>query len=119
MLTKILGATATAAVLLPTRASSRRNVRPKTVEVVRVAQAYGTHTRRRDRLPWRVRPLRHFPALALWPGDQPAHAASRDAEPKRVMSRPISTSISRAVLALPPGLLASWSSWGAMGPSHS
>ena len=65
MITTILCATATAAYLLPTRASKRRNVRPKNVEVFRVAHAQCTNTRRRYRLPCRVRPLRRFPALSL------------------------------------------------------
>ena len=93
MITHILCATATAAFLLPKRASRRRNVRPKNVEVLRVAHAHGPNTRRKYRLPLRVRPRRRLPALSLLPGDNPAHDARRDAEPKRPMSRPISAMI--------------------------
>ena len=87
------------------RLSKRRNVRPVHVGVFLAAQAHCPNTRRRYRLPFRVRPFRRLPALALWPGDTPAHDAKRVAEPKRRLSAPISAMLSRAVIACMPGML--------------
>lgn len=81
MLTKIVCATAMAAFFRPRQLAQRRNVRPQNVDIFLAAQAHGTNTRRRDRLPLRVRPLRRLPALALLPGDTPAHDDKRVAEP--------------------------------------
>lgn len=69
----LLGATAIAAFLLPKRPARRRNVRPTKLDVFRVAQAQGTSTRRRDRVPVRGRPWRRVPALSSLPGAPPAH----------------------------------------------
>src|SRR5437660_919329 len=105
MITKMLCATAMAAFFRPRRLSKRRNVRPKHVGVFRAAQAHGTNTRRRERWPWRVRPFRRLPALSLLSGDIPAHDDKRVAEPKRLLSAPISAMMSRAVMLLIPGRL--------------
>lgn len=98
--------------LLPSkRAARRRNVRPRNVGVLRAAQAHWTNTRRKERLPGRMRPGRHLPALSLFPGDTLAHDAKRVAEPKRLLSVPVSARISRAAVMSAPGMLSSGAIW--------
>jgi len=60
-----------------------------TIPAARLAAARVQHLLRwkhKERLSLRVRPLRRWPALSLWPGDTPAHDAKRLAEPKRRIS---------------------------------
>src|SRR2546421_843012 len=102
MLPTLVCATAMAAFFRPSRLAKRRNVRPIHVGVFRAAQAHGTNTRRRERWPLRVRPLRRLPALSLLPGAIPAHDERRLAEPKRLISAPMSAMLSRAVMAWMP-----------------
>ena len=57
---------------------------------------------RNDGLPWRVVPLRRFPARALFPGHRPAHDARGAALGKRVRSGPIAASTVSATRRPPP-----------------
>ena len=66
---KMLWATATAAFLVPRRAVSRRNCAARYVLVRLAACAASTSAVRNHRLPFRVLPLRRFPALSSWPSD--------------------------------------------------
>jgi hypothetical protein len=58
-------------------------------------------------LPWRVRPLRCWPARSLVPGASPAQAAQAAAQGKRRLSVPISATRIWAVVVDTPGIVSS------------
>jgi hypothetical protein len=103
LLPHIVGALAPAACFGPRRPARRRHVRPRPGGVCRAAQAHGTTTRRRDRLPFRVRPRRRGPALAWCPGHRPAQAATRAAAPTRCLAVPLAAMRARAGVSWTPG----------------
>src|SRR5450631_2854190 len=59
--------------------------------------------------PLRVFPEKCLPADSLFPGHIPVHDANRPAEPKRLMSTPISEMITSADRRLTPGMVSRWS----------
>jgi hypothetical protein len=60
---------------------------------------------RKERFPFRVLPVRCFPALSSLPGTTPAHAARRGAVSNRDISIPISATITSAPRWSTPGMV--------------
>src|SRR5690348_2423721 len=88
---------------LPNRRARRRNRAPGRVRVRAVAQADSVMAARRYRLPGRAAACLRLPADSLSPGASPAQAASRALVANRVMSPPVSATITSAVRCPIPG----------------
>src|SRR5271165_2788986 len=102
-------ATATAALLVlsrPNRRARRRNRAPGRLRV-RAAQADSVIAVLRCWLPLRAAAFLRLPADSLSPGASPAQAASRALVANRVMSPPVSATMTSAVRGPTPGMVIS------------
>src|SRR5499427_7769386 len=106
----IEAATARMAFLGPRRLVMRRNWARKYESRVRAADhAAWTRVVLSQGLLERVRVESRLPALSCKRGQRPAHETRWAAVGKRVMSKPISATITRATVSLTPGMVIRWS----------